>query len=71
MRKVDDVENGEKIMTFIVTTNIVSRPPERRPTGTPHARAKIFLNLLTLSLKYLGFQEWLLLYANKSLVVNH
>ena len=28
-------------MTFIVATNVVaSRPPERRPTGTPHARAK-------------------------------
>ena len=27
-------------MTFIVATNVVaSRPPERRPTGTPHARA--------------------------------
>ena len=29
-----------KIMTFIVATNVIaSRPPERRPTGTPHARA--------------------------------
>ena len=28
-------------MTFIVANNVVSsRPPERRPTGTPHARAK-------------------------------
>ena len=45
MRKVDDgeekrKEKKEKIMTFIVATNVVaSRPPERRPTGTPHARA--------------------------------
>ena len=45
MRKVDDGEKKEKkekkkIMTFIVATNVVaSRPPERRPTGTPHARA--------------------------------
>ena len=45
MRKVDDGEKRkkkrkEKIMTFIVATNVVaSRPPERRPTGTPHARA--------------------------------
>ena len=48
MRKVDDGEEKEKIkrkkrnkiMTFIVATNVVaSRPPERRPTGTPHARA--------------------------------
>ena len=29
-------------MTFIVATNVIaSRPPERRPTGTPHAPAKI------------------------------
>ena len=28
-------------MTFIVATNVVaSQPPDRRPTGTPHARAK-------------------------------
>ena len=28
-------------MTFIVATNVIaSRPPERRPTGTPHSRAK-------------------------------
>ena len=50
MRKVDDGEEKrkkrkekkkEKIMTFIVATNVVaSWPPERRPTGTPHARAK-------------------------------
>ena len=27
-------------MTFIVATNVIaSRPPERRPTGTPNARA--------------------------------
>ena len=53
MRKVDDGEEKkkkrkkrkkrkEKIMTFILATNVIaSRPPERRPTGTPHARAKI------------------------------
>ena len=47
MRKVDDEEEKikekkkEKIMTFIVATNIIaSRPPERRPTGTPHSRPK-------------------------------
>ena len=29
-------------MLFLVATNVVaSRPPERRPTGTPYARAKI------------------------------
>ena len=45
MRKVDDGkrerEKKEKIVLFLVATNVVaSRPPERRPTGTPHARAK-------------------------------
>ena len=49
MRKVDDGEEKKKkrktkkkkIMTFIVATNVIaSRLPERRPTGTPHARAK-------------------------------
>ena len=30
---------------FIVATNVIaSRPPERLPTGTPHARAKIGCN---------------------------
>ena len=52
MRKVDDGEKKrkrkkkrkkkKKIMTFIVATNVnASRPPERRPTGTPHARANL------------------------------
>ena len=45
MRKVDDGEEKKekkinKIMTFIVATNVIaSRPPERQPTGTPLARA--------------------------------
>ena len=42
MRKVDDREKKKekKIMSFIVATNIVaSRPPERRPIGTPTAHA--------------------------------
>ena len=43
MRKVDDgkrKKRKEKIMSFLVATNVVaSRPPERRPTGTPHAYA--------------------------------
>ena len=51
MRKVDDGEKKkrkekkkEKIITFIVATNVVAtRPPERRPTGTPHAHANIFI----------------------------
>ena len=47
MRKVDDgaekkkEKKKKKIMTFIVATNVIaSRPPERQPTGTLHARAK-------------------------------
>ena len=45
MRKDSDgVKNGEKekkITAEIVATNVVaSRPPERRPTATPTARAK-------------------------------
>ena len=47
MRKVDNGKKikqknkrKEKIMLFLVATNVVaSRPPERRPTGTPQARA--------------------------------
>ena len=36
-------------MSFLVATNVIaSRPPERRPTGTPHARANIlFMGLFT------------------------
>ena len=34
----------KKIKTFLVATNIVaSRPHERRPTGTPTARANTYL----------------------------
>ena len=33
-------------MLFLVATNVIaSRPPERRPTGTPHARANIIEHL--------------------------
>ena len=52
MRKSDDGEKkkqekktGEKKKTMmkIVATNVVaSRPPERRPTATPTARANLF-----------------------------
>ena len=35
-----------KIMTFIVANNVVaSRPPERQPTGTPHARANDLISI--------------------------
>ena len=49
MRKGRDGEYGMgkkwKRMTFIVATNVVaSRPPERRPTGTPHARANFLMS---------------------------
>ena len=41
-------------MTFIVATNVVaSRPPERRPTGTPHARANYY-SYSKLKRKYCG-----------------
>ena len=52
MRKGDDGEgkNGrekKKIMTFLMATNVVaSQPPERRPTGTPTARAKMFCTVI-------------------------
>ena len=37
-------------MAFIVATNVVaSRPPKRRPTGTPHARAKDCCHIKKLS----------------------
>ena len=50
MRKGRDGESGgggekkrKKIMAEIVATNVVaSRPPERRPTATPTARANLF-----------------------------
>ena len=66
MRKVDDGEEKKekkrreekkgKIITFIVATNVVaSRPPKRRPTGKPHARANIFfLENRTRAKKYQG-----------------
>ena len=41
----------EKRMSFLVATNIVaSRPPERQPTETPHARANRACLNLTYSL---------------------
>ena len=53
MRKGSDGEEKrkkkEKIMTFLEATNVVaSRPPKRRPTGTPTARANL-LKLLHLT----------------------
>ena len=43
MRKEDDgkKEKKEKIMSFLVATNVVaSQPPKRQLTGMPHAHAK-------------------------------
>ena len=51
MRKVDGgkrkkEKEKEKIMLFLVATNFVaSWPPERRLTGTPHARANLHAHL--------------------------
>ena len=44
MRKGSDGgEKKEEINDFLVATNVIaSRPPERRPTGTPTARANSF-----------------------------
>ena len=54
MRKVDDGKKEKKIMLFLVATNIVaSRPPERRPTGTPQARAKIVFFKVQISVQVL------------------
>ena len=41
MRKVDDGKKKKRENNvFLVATNVVaSRPPQRRPTGTPHAHA--------------------------------
>ena len=42
MKQEEKKRKKEKIMTFLVATNVVaSRPPERRPTGTPSACANI------------------------------
>ena len=69
MRKGDDGEkkNGKKtggkkekkIKTFLVATNVVaSRPPERRPTGTPTDRA----NKVKIGLKGGGQPSCIILY---------
>ena len=54
MRRVDDGEEEkrkkEKIMSFIVATNVIaSRPPKRRLTGTPTSCAK---NIVVISVGY-------------------
>ena len=42
-------------MTFIVATNgVASRPPERPPTETAHARAKRFFSKHILGSKIMG-----------------
>ena len=46
------------IMSFLVATNVVaSRPPERRPTGTPHARAKNVKRITLKASSYEGSYE--------------
>ena len=45
-------------MTFIVATYVIaSQPPERRPTGTPHARANIQIHTRYFHLEYLFIHE--------------
>ena len=40
-------------MSFKVATNIIAiRPPERRPTGTPHARANCIMAKSCMSYYY-------------------
>ena len=61
-------------MLFIVATNVVaSRPPKRRPTGTPHARAKILsinYQVLDISIGFgpysprLGDPTWVMPYGH-------
>ena len=49
MRKVDyrKKENKKENNVVLVATDVItSLPPERRPTGTPHARANIYLDKL-------------------------
>ena len=46
-QKEQKEEKRNTIMTFIVATNgVASRPPERRPTGTPHACANVYFMLV-------------------------
>ena len=57
-------------MTFIVATNVVAtRPPERRPTGTPHAQAKKS-GIPTTSVKSI-FADQILLQYNKNIKNNN
>ena len=80
MRKGRDGEKkGEKmeekkVMMFLVATNVVaSRPSERRPTGTPHARANrppIHASLDNFT-KELSFSFLLFLSAKEILVEKH
>ena len=56
MRKVDDrkkKKRKKKIMSFLVATNVVaSRPPERRPTGTPHNISKMYTKWAVENVQY-------------------
>ena len=64
MRKVDDGEEKkkkkEKIMTFIVASNVIaSRPPERRPNGTPHTLVPIKYGIVQISLFFKSVLVWI------------
>ena len=61
MRKVDDGKKEKKKKennVFLVATNVVaSRPPERRPTGTPQAGANLCLLSFFFYIKF--FYHWI------------
>ena len=47
-------------MLFLVATNVVaSRPPKRRPTGTPHARANNFFEQIFVGIRFLIKNDFL------------
>ena len=61
-KKKKKEEEKKKKITFIVANNVIaSRPHERRPTGTPHARAKNHNNNIN--------NNWILIYLGCDLIV--
>ena len=52
-------------MSFLVATNVIaSRPPERRPTGTPHARANCIATTSFKQIRRYMFSSGLQLQSN-------
>ena len=68
----------KKIMSFILATNVVaSQPPKQRPTGTPHARAKIrrlqsvtIINWVIFSIITTRFIKWRKCDNNVIIIIN-